>query len=102
MSAAHRRKGLGRALLTELLDTSKGCAGHQSTHACSTRLSVQRRMCITSVSTCRQGDDMAVLEVRASNCAALALYSSLGFAEAGRRRGYYSDGEDALLLHKQL
>jgi ribosomal-protein-alanine N-acetyltransferase len=37
------------------------------------------------------------LEVRAGNAAAIRLYSRLGFVPAGRRRGYYSDGEDALL-----
>lgn len=37
------------------------------------------------------------LEVRAGNAAAIALYRALGFVEVGRRRGYYADGEDALL-----
>jgi ribosomal-protein-alanine N-acetyltransferase len=41
----------------------------------------------------------ATLEVRPSNSAARALYAKLGFAPAGRRRGYYADGgEDALVL----
>lgn len=39
------------------------------------------------------------LEVRASNIAAQMLYRSLGFAEEGRRAGYYRNPEeDALLL----
>ncbi len=47
----------------------------------------------------RAGAREAVLEVRPSNAAALALYHRLGFAPVGRRRGYYADsGEDALLL----
>lgn len=40
------------------------------------------------------------LEVRPSNAAARGFYGSLGFAEAGTRRGYYPDGEDALLLSR--
>ncbi len=41
----------------------------------------------------------ALLEVRASNAPALALYRAFGFAIVGRRKGYYHDnGEDALLM----
>ena len=41
------------------------------------------------------------LEVRESNCAARAMYSSLGFVETGRRRAYYSDPkEDAILMSR--
>ena len=37
--------------------------------------------------------------MRASNSKAIALYERrLGFAFVGRRRGYYADGEDALLM----
>ena len=39
------------------------------------------------------------LEVRASNGAALALYTGHGFGERARRRGYYQPGgEDALVM----
>ncbi len=38
------------------------------------------------------------LEVRASNAAARRLYQRLGFAPVGVRRGYYRDGEDALIM----
>jgi ribosomal-protein-alanine N-acetyltransferase len=37
-----------------------------------------------------------LLEVRASNAAAIALYESLGFARFNVRERYYADGEDAL------
>ena len=41
------------------------------------------------------------LEVRPSNAAAIALYQSFGFTEAGRRRNYYDlPKEDALILTK--
>ncbi|TVQ06397.1 MAG: ribosomal-protein-alanine N-acetyltransferase [Leptolyngbya sp. DLM2.Bin27] len=40
----------------------------------------------------------ATLEVRPSNSRALALYESFGFETLGRRRRYYTDGEDALIL----
>ncbi len=43
------------------------------------------------------------LEVRASNGTALELYRALGFAESGRRKGYYADPpEDALVFRIQL
>ena len=44
-----------------------------------------------------------VLEVRASNQAALVLYQVLGFIETGRRPRYYADPqEDAVLMTLQL
>lgn len=66
---AHRRRGLARALLVSLLDELRP-----------------------------QGFSCALLEVRASNAAAIALYRSLGFQEDAVRARYYSDGEDALLM----
>jgi ribosomal-protein-alanine N-acetyltransferase len=47
----------------------------------------------------RAGARRAVLEVRAGNRDAVALYESLGFARLGRRREYYREPpEDALVL----
>ncbi|OEU74175.1 MAG: ribosomal-protein-alanine N-acetyltransferase [Desulfuromonadales bacterium C00003107] len=46
----------------------------------------------------RTGLDCALLEVRPSNFAAIALYWSFGFREIDRRLRYYSDGEDALVM----
>lgn len=40
----------------------------------------------------------ATLEVRPSNVAAQRLYVSYGFTLTGRRRRYYADGEDALIM----
>ncbi len=40
------------------------------------------------------------LEVRASNAAAIALYEKKGFVMAGRRKNYYDNTEDALLMTK--
>ena len=42
------------------------------------------------------------LEARASNGAARALYAKCGFEESGRRRNYYDDGEDAILMKREL
>jgi len=65
-----RRKGLGYGMVTQ----AHRWAGHR-------------------------GATLAHLEVRASNAAALALYSKLGYRRVGVRTGYYVDnGEDALLL----
>lgn len=44
----------------------------------------------------RSGRARCHLEVRSGNLSARALYERLGFVVAGRRRGYYGDGEDAL------
>jgi [ribosomal protein S18]-alanine N-acetyltransferase len=48
---------------------------------------------------CSAGAKQVYLEVRASNEAAIALYTRMGFRECGRRRGYYRDPqEDAILF----
>lgn len=44
------------------------------------------------------GATSATLEVRASNISAIGLYKRFGFASAGRRPGYYQDGEDAEIM----
>lgn len=50
-----------------------------------------------------RGVRSAFLEVRESNEAARVLYASRGFAEIGRRRGYYRRPvEDALVLRRAL
>lgn len=50
--------------------------------------------------------DSAVLEVRPSNIAALALYKSLGFKQVEIKHDYYKSNqgntEDAILLKKEL
>ncbi len=72
----HQRKGLGRALLEEML----ALALHS-------------------------GMWRMVLEVRASNVAAIALYRSAGFEQIGLRRGYYPaehGRENAILMGREL
>lgn len=46
----------------------------------------------------RLGMQSAWLEVRTGNLSAIALYERFGFRTVGRRRAYYADGEDALLM----
>ncbi len=70
---SRRRRGLGRALVGELL--ARGRAG---------------------------GARRASLEVRATNAAARALYAGLGFRTLGERARYYRDGEGATLLGRAL
>jgi [ribosomal protein S18]-alanine N-acetyltransferase len=49
------------------------------------------------------GARVTLLEVRTSNGKALGLYGRLGFAETGRRKGYYADPkEDAVLMRLEL
>ena len=44
-----------------------------------------------------------LLEVRASNAPAIALYQGLGFTQVGRRPRYYRNPrEDALIMRKEL
>jgi ribosomal-protein-alanine N-acetyltransferase len=70
VAAPARRQGLGRRLLAAVLARAEA-----------------------------QGARTVWLEVAADNAAARALYAALGFAEAGRRRGYYA-GADALVLRR--
>jgi ribosomal-protein-alanine N-acetyltransferase len=50
-----------------------------------------------------EGAAMATLEVRRSNEPARALYRTLGYQEVGVRPRYYAeDGEDAILMDKDL
>jgi [ribosomal protein S18]-alanine N-acetyltransferase len=48
------------------------------------------------------GAQAIFLEVSVMNIAAQALYTKAGFIEAGRRRQYYSDRSDALVLRLDL
>ena len=68
-----RRRGLGKRLLTKLID-----------------------VCMD--------ENMAsiTLEVRRSNAAAKALYTSMGFSVQGMRKHYYKDREDAVIMTKDL
>lgn len=50
-----------------------------------------------------RGADRVMLEVRASNAPAIALYEEHGFRQVGRRPHYYEVGdEDALLLERRF
>lgn len=50
----------------------------------------------------RLGAERATLEVATSNTAAVALYRTVGFLDAGIRRGYYRNGDDALIQWLRL
>jgi ribosomal-protein-alanine N-acetyltransferase len=63
------------------------------------------RWLVTHVLThaAERGCTLATLEVRPSNAAAIRLYRALGFAEVGRRKGYYArEGEDAILMEARI
>jgi ribosomal-protein-alanine N-acetyltransferase len=49
-----------------------------------------------------RGATRLFLEVSTRNPAARGLYQGLGFAQVGRRKGYYANGADALVLSKDL
>ena len=42
------------------------------------------------------------LEVRISNLPAISLYEKMGFETVNTRKGYYDDGEDALVMIKDV
>lgn len=69
----YRRGGVGRAILNALLDNAK-----------------------------ERGAEKVFLEVRVSNSAALRLYLSCGFVGVHARTRYYSDGEDCLVMVKEI
>lgn len=69
----YRRGGVGRAVLNALLDNAK-----------------------------ERGAVKVFLEVRVSNSAALRLYLSCGFVGVHARTRYYSDGEDCLVMVKEI
>jgi len=69
-----RRRGIGRALLNQILQLGKN-----------------------------SGVPYAFLELRAGNAGALSLYEECGFRITSRRRNYYSEPvEDALVMTIQL
>jgi ribosomal-protein-alanine N-acetyltransferase len=67
------------------------------------RLGLGRQMLETLLLQGRAlGAERATLEVASSNRAARGLYAALGFREAGIRRGYYRNGDDALIQWRTL
>lgn len=76
IAAGQQRHGWGRKLLEEMMALAR-----------------------------RQNMQRMVLEVRASNAAAIALYRKAGFSDIGLRRDYYpaeNGREDAILMGREL
>jgi ribosomal-protein-alanine N-acetyltransferase len=73
VSAPHRRRGVAGRLLDAAVD--------EAVH----------RSCAS-----------LMLEVGASNDAAIALYRRHGFEQVGRRASYYGPGRDAVLMRRRL
>lgn len=73
VAEAYRRGGVGTSLLNGLCEEAK-----------------------------RRGADRVFLEVRVSNSAALRLYLKNGFKGVYARTRYYPDGEDCLVMAKEL
>jgi [ribosomal protein S18]-alanine N-acetyltransferase len=68
-----------------------------------------RRRCIAAALLARaageaggRGARSLFLEVAETNVPARLLYGAAGFAEIGRRRRYYEDGTDALIMKLTL
>jgi len=62
------------------------------------RRGVGRRLLSALLGWAEESAACVLLEVRASNTPARALYEQLGFVVVGRRPRYYRDGEDAVLF----
>lgn len=74
VAEGHRKKGVGSALISELVTYCK-----------------------------KRGFLFVTLEVRQSNQSAISLYSHFGFIKVGERKSYYRDPEeDAVLMTKYL
>jgi [ribosomal protein S18]-alanine N-acetyltransferase len=73
VAPAYQRRGVARALLATAMEEARGA-----------------------------GDEQMLAEVSDRNEGALAFYASEGFVEIDRRRGYYRDGSDALVLRLAL
>ncbi len=56
----------------------------------------------SAITAAAMGAAAIFLEVSVANSAALAAYTQAGFQPVGRRRGYYSDGSDALVSRLDL
>ncbi|MEM2676261.1 MAG: ribosomal protein S18-alanine N-acetyltransferase [Candidatus Bathyarchaeia archaeon] len=69
----HRRKGIGYALVSKAMEGMRFYGAKQ-----------------------------AFLEVRVSNMPAINLYKKLGFKVVRTISGYYSDGEDAYVMSREL
>jgi ribosomal-protein-alanine N-acetyltransferase len=67
------------------------------------RQGLARRLLVFAMArAARAGARRALLELRAGNREALALYESLGFRSLGVRRAYYGEPtEDALVLTRE-
>ena len=64
---------------------------------------IGRALCEEIIAWCRsEGSEAIGLEVRRQSAGAIALYTSLGFVEAGLRPAYYSDSVDALVMRLEL
>ena len=49
-----------------------------------------------------RGAEYGFLEVRVSNAPAISLYQKFGYQQIGVRKNYYPDGEDAIVMKKDL
>ena len=73
VSREHRRKGVAELLIKKAMDTVE-----------------------------KLGLLAVLLEVRETNAPAIGLYEKVGFKKLSVRKKYYSDGENAVVMKKEL
>ena len=60
--------------------------------------SIGKRIMNEFISACPDDTEKFFLEVKESNCPAIALYESCGFKSAAVRKNYYGGGENAVIM----
>lgn len=64
---------------------------------------IGRRLLGTAVEEAKKlGAETAYLEVREPNAPARGLYKSFGFEDIGIRKGYYSNGDNAVVMQMEI
>ena len=88
---------LGRVTVDEAEVLTLGVA------PCARRKGIARALLRAACAETRQrGGRTLFLEVAVGNAPARELYRRFGFTEVGRRRGYYADSSDALVLRMNI
>lgn len=97
MKASHKERTVGYAVLSR--DEGASHLMNLAVRPESRRMGIASQLMLAlEILSEEWGYSRMLLEVRPSNRAARDLYSGMGFSYHTRRHGFYSNGEDALVL----